>query len=68
MKDQQLLPANFGKTIVLNSVESWPLPRHILMDAFKTSLRVVLAHIRQVKIKIVEGVGGRVALRNFNTL
>lgn len=37
------------------------------MDAFKTSLRVVLAHIRQVKIKIVEG-GGGVALRNFNTL
>lgn len=36
------------------------------MDAFKTSLRVVLAHIRQVKIKIVEG--GGVALRNFNTL
>lgn len=68
VKDQQLLPANLGKTIVLNSVESWPLPRHILMDAFKTSLRVVLAHIRQVKIKIVEGVGGRVALRNFNTL
>lgn len=52
----------------LDWLEWWPLPRHILMDAFKTSLRVVLAHIRQVKIKIVEGVGGRITLRNFNTL
>lgn len=38
------------------------------MDALKTSLRVVLAHIRQVKIKIVEGIRGRIRLGNFNTL
>ena len=38
------------------------------MDALKASLRVVLAHIRQVEIKILEGVRGGVRLRNFNTL
>lgn len=38
------------------------------MDALKTSLRVVLAHIRQVEIKIVEGVWGGVSLGNFNAL
>lgn len=38
------------------------------MDALKASLRVVLAHIRQVEIKIVEGVRGGVSLGNFNAL
>lgn len=38
------------------------------MDALKTSLRVVLAHIRQIKIEIVGGVRGRILLGNFNTL
>lgn len=52
----------------LNSVDRRPLPWHILMDALKTSLRVVLAHVRQVKIKIVEGVRGRISLGNFNAL
>lgn len=38
------------------------------MDALKASLRVVLAHVRQVEIKIVEGIGGGVGLGNFNEL
>lgn len=38
------------------------------MDALEASLRVVLAHVRQVEIKIVEGVWGGVCLGNFNVL
>lgn len=38
------------------------------MDALKASLRVILAHIRQVEIKIVEGARGGIRLGNFNTL
>lgn len=57
-----------GKTVEVDSADQWPLPWHILMDALKTALRVVLAHIRQIKIEIVGGVGGRILLGNFNTL
>lgn len=38
------------------------------MDALKASLRVVLAHIRQVEIKIIGGVWWRIGLGNFNAL
>lgn len=51
------LLAMYSKTATVDSADQrLPLPRHILMDALKASLRVVLDHVRQVKIKIVEGV------------
>lgn len=46
----------------------WPLPWYMLLDALKASLRVVLAHIRQVEIKIVKGIRGRIGLWNFDAL
>lgn len=67
--ERDYILAMCSKTVAVDSADrSLPLPRHILMDALKASLRVVLAHIRQVEIKIVEGVRGGIRLGNFNTL
>lgn len=40
----------------------------MLVDALEASLRVVLAHVRQIKIKLVEGVRGGICLGYFNVL
>lgn len=58
-----------GEIVTVDPADGWmSLPGHILMDALKASLRVVLAHIRQVKIKIVEGFGRGISLGDFDAL
>lgn len=57
MQERDYLPATCGKKVIVDSADQrLTLPRRILMDALEASLRVVLAHIRQVEFKIVEGV------------
>lgn len=69
MQERDYLPAMCGKKVTVDSADQLlTLPRRILMDALEASLRVVLAHIRQIEFKIVEGVWRRVTLGNLNAL